>query len=388
MPEEDYIDEPLTELEQDQQDTGWYYFIATPEIYPSLEGYVDQSRGYPIGGAKTSTLRGLPPSEDLKTTNDGSGKLMLQLETWRVSSDDLAALQPYIDQGVLSIITKAEWDELQIVEEEDLLPDYELDISLSTHCSQQIDGLLDEFMSMEVNGKIFTSQDHASSTYVRNPDLWCSDLDITCASPWNSSGGHKRAGTLVTPRHVIGAAHYEYSVGAVVRFVEKDGTVHDRTVTGKARHPDYSPHIPDLTIYTLDSDLPDTIKPCAVMPSDYTSYLVNEQVKTACLGLDQEEKALIIDWNSGGRMRTPTDPNRLIFHENKISGDSGNPAFIIVDGELVLMTVWTWGGAGGGTAVADYISDINGMISTADTQAGISTNYTVTEADFSTFPKV
>ena len=120
MPEEDYIDEPLTELEQDQQDTGWYYFIATPQTYPALYGYVDQSRGYPIGGAKAKTLHGLPPAEDLKTTNDGSGKLMLQLETWRVSSDDLAALQPYIDQGVLSIITKAEWDARQIVEEEEM----------------------------------------------------------------------------------------------------------------------------------------------------------------------------------------------------------------------------------------------------------------------------
>ena len=82
------------------------------------------------------------------------------------------------------------------------------------------------------------------------------DLDITCVSPWNSSGGHKKAGTLVTPRHIIGAAHYEYSVGTVVRFVEKNGTVHDRTVTGKARHPECRNYTPDLTIYTLDSDLP------------------------------------------------------------------------------------------------------------------------------------
>lgn len=379
-------EEPLTELEQDQQDTGWYYFIATPEIYPSLEGYVDQSRGYPIGGAKASTLRGLPPAEDLKTTNDGSGKLMLQLETWRVTSDDLSTLQPYIEQGVLSIITKAEWLSLK-PEDEDLLPESDPQISLSTHCSQQIDGLLDESMSMEVNGKIFTSQDHASSAYVRNPDLWCGDLDITCASPWNSSGGHKRAGTLVTPRHIIGASHYEYSVGAVVRFVAKDGTVHDRTVAGKARHPESRNYHPDLTIYTLDSDLPPTIKPCAVMPSDYSNYLENFS-RVACLGLDQEEKALVIDWYSRGNMQTPTDPNRLIFHENKISGDSGNPAFIIVDGEPVLVTVWTFGGAGAGTPIADHISDINGMISTADTQAGVSTNYTVTEADFSTFPQI
>ena len=180
--------------------------------------------------------------------------------------------------------------------------------SFSLHCSKQIDDLLDESMSMEVNGRVYTSQDHATSGYMRNEDLWCKDLDLTCISPWNSSGGHKKAGTLVTPRHVIGAAHYEYSIGAVVRFVEQ---------------------------------------------------------------------------NSGGRMRTPTDSKRRIFHESKIKGDSGNPAFLIFNGKLVLMTVWTFGGAGGGTPIAKHIADINDMIATADTQAGVTTNYTVTEADFS-----
>mgnify|MGYP006253163315 FL=1 len=255
--------------------------------------------------------------------------------------------------------------------------------AISVHCSKQIDDLLDESMTMEANGKVFSSQDHASPTYVRNPNLWCGDLDITCVSPWNSSGGHKKAGTLVTPRHIIGAAHYEYSVGTVVRFVEKNGTVHDRTVTGKARHPECRNYIPDLTIYTLDSDLPSTIKPCSVMPSNYSEYLDNFS-RIPSLGLDQEEKALIIDWRSGGRMQKPTDPKRLIFHENKISGDSGNPAFLVFDGKPVLVTVWTWGGAGGGTPVAEYISDIKAMIVTADTRAGVSTNYTLTEADFST----
>ncbi len=109
MPEEDHIDEPLTELEQDQLDTGWFFFLATPEAYPALSGYVDESRGYPIGGAKAKTLHGLPPADELLTANDGSGQLMLQLATWSVTSDDLAALQPYIDQGVLSIVTELEW---------------------------------------------------------------------------------------------------------------------------------------------------------------------------------------------------------------------------------------------------------------------------------------
>ena len=109
MPDEEYIEEPLTELEQDQLDTGWFYFLATPEAYPALYDYVDQSRGYPSGGAKASTLHGLPPAEELLTTTDGTGQLMLQLATWRVTSDDLAALQPYIDQGDVSIVTEQEW---------------------------------------------------------------------------------------------------------------------------------------------------------------------------------------------------------------------------------------------------------------------------------------
>ena len=115
-------EEPLTELEQDQQDTGWFFFLALPEAYPALSGYVDESRGYPIGGAKASTLRGLPPAEDLQVANDESGQLMLRLETWRVTSDDFAALEPYIDQGALSVVTELEWLALE-PEDEDLLPE-------------------------------------------------------------------------------------------------------------------------------------------------------------------------------------------------------------------------------------------------------------------------
>ena len=109
MPEEEHIDEPLTELKQDQLDTGWYYFLATPEVYPTLSGYVDDSRGFPIVGEKASTLRGLPEAEELMTNTDGSGQLMLQLATWRVSSDDLEALAQYSDAGDVWIVTESEW---------------------------------------------------------------------------------------------------------------------------------------------------------------------------------------------------------------------------------------------------------------------------------------
>ena len=119
MPEE-ITDAPLTELEQDQLDTGWFYFLASPDVYPELSGYVDDSRGFPILGEKASTLRGLPLAEDLLTTTDGSNRLMLQLATWRVNLADLDALAPFIDAGDVAIVTESEWLSLKPEDSEEL----------------------------------------------------------------------------------------------------------------------------------------------------------------------------------------------------------------------------------------------------------------------------
>jgi hypothetical protein len=261
--------------------------------------------------------------------------------------------------------------------------------SLAEHLSTQIDSRIDNTKTMAANGKLYTTQDHANQTYVRNPNFWGAGIDLTCISPWNSNAANRKAGTLITPRHIVGAAHYEYGVGTTVRFVTTDNQVVDRVVTGMKRHPDYTPYSPDLTVYTLNSDLPETITPCKVFPADNGDYLTEANLydtRPAGLGLDQEEKGLIIDLANNWGFRTSTDANRLIFHENKIVGDSGNPAFVILNGELVLITAWTWGGAGAGTAVCEHIDALNQMIADADAQAGVSTGYTVTEADFSSFP--
>jgi hypothetical protein len=250
--------------------------------------------------------------------------------------------------------------------------------------------------TLEANGNIFTSQDHVNDVYIRNPDVWCNDIDLTCISPSNSSGNNKKAGTLITPRHVLIAAHYEYGVGTKVYFVSQDGnnTVYERTVVARIRHPDYSPYYPDLTICCLDSDLPENITPCKILPANYSNYLVEmTKGRAPVLRLDQEEKALIGDlWALSTRasMTTSTDSNRLEFYESIILYDSGNPAFLILDlgngPELVVLTVWTWGGGGGGTFITPHIAALNQMIADSDTAAGNGgTGYTLTEADLSGF---
>ena len=108
----------LTPLQQDQLDTGWHYFLAVPAVYEGISGYVDQSRGYPTGGTKARTVRGLPPVENLATTNDGTGRVMLQMANWRVEAADLEVLAPHLDQGSVSIVTEDEWLALLPVEDD------------------------------------------------------------------------------------------------------------------------------------------------------------------------------------------------------------------------------------------------------------------------------
>ena len=277
--------------------------------------------------------------------------------------------------------------------------------SLGENCSNNVDSLLNGSQTMEANGNIFDTQNHAAPTYTRNLDCWASSLDLTCISPWNSNASNRKAGTLVTPRHIINAAHYEFPVGTVVRFITSDNQIVERTVLSKKRHPEYSRsgYIPDFTIYTLDSDLPASIRPCKVLPSNWKNYISEENLadtRIPALCLDQQEKALIGDLflyelrsprislreHAQIQLQYPVDSNRHTFSEIVISGDSGNPAFILVNGELVFLTVWTFGGAGKGTLISYYISEINQMITDADTLAGVSTGYTLTEANFSSFP--
>lgn len=216
--------------------------------------------------------------------------------------------------------------------------------------------------------QIFDIQSHNANppAYQRNINCWAADLDLTCISPWNSTGANKRAGTLISPRHIIFAAHYQISTGSTIRFVDKDNNLVTRTISATKAHPAYSPYYPDLVIGLLNEEVPPTISYAKVLPDDWSSYLPSETgLPTLCL--DQEEKALVTDLrylNANGRsyFQAPTDSTRLGFHENKISGDSGNPAFLIIDSQLVILTVWTFGGAGSGTSITALKSDINTMM--------------------------
>lgn len=256
---------------------------------------------------------------------------------------------------------------------------------------------------------LFTTQNYSSNIFVRNTSFWATDLvqQLTCISPANSTGAASgnwklRAGVAITSRHVLQCEHLtpNMNVGDEIRFVTAGNQVISRLVSARRQV-----GTTDFLLLVLDSDLPSSITPCKVAPSNLREYLPPFLTQTdvigikpgiPCLMLDQEEKGLVQDIGSiphfdspsspSAVLNGPTESKRLEFYEGLGSGDSGNPCFWIVNDQLMLLATASTPTAGAGTFGVNT-SAINSVISQLNTDIGISTPSAVTEFDLSAFPK-
>ena len=261
--------------------------------------------------------------------------------------------------------------------------------SLGLHLSNAIDGRLAATLALvspATAKPVFTTQDHsplppAQPTYVRNTASWCYNLRqaMTCISPWNDRNANFRSGTAITQQHLITSAHFPLYHDDTVRFITADNVVVEGTVRGVAVHPSYvgasNNYQNDLTVYTLEAPLPTTITPCKVLPANYANYLSYLEVgRPPAMLLDQSENASVCDlhdFNISAQFQRPNlRPDRLAFNQEMTPGASSNPAFLIINNSLVLLTTLTHGGFyPDGTFVTPQISTLNAMIATADADA-------------------
>jgi len=238
------------------------------------------------------------------------------------------------------------------------------------------------YMSNGVNG-----------VFIRNTNCWAASYDLTCCSPWNSYAANKMAGTLISPRHVLFAAHYDQlTTGSVIRFVDSQNNVVDRVLVAKKQHPHWViDSYPDFTVGLIDSDVPtNQITFARVLPDNYSAYIRNG-IHLPAVRLDQKKKVLIGDVQSVAvvlgthtfaTFDSPTDSTRAQYYEDIIGGDSGNPAFLLLRGRPILLTVWTSGGTGQGTSVTALKTDINQLMT--DLGGG----YRLTEINLSGFTQL
>ena len=287
---------------------------------------------------------------------------------------------------------------------------------------------------------IYTIQDHDNGIYIRNPNCWAYDIDLTSCSPWNDAelgppaSPYRRAGTLITPKHVIVARHYPLYPGNNIKFVTKDNIVITRQIiaTQDAINPaaPVSYKMPDFTICLLNEAVPDTISFSKVLPetwnkftdpSKYTyyysygstlpqntmswpgDYLDNVPV----LFLNQQERALVSELtylDATTTFNTPQlpinpvfpygvgikldynpllQPSRKVFCQTVQGGDSGNPIFLVINNEAILISLFFV--EAGGDSIRWSRAFINKAIQDVDIAAGQITGYTLTDVDLTSF---
>ena len=176
---------------------------------------------------------------------------------------------------------------------------------------------------------------------------------------WRGSG---LGFTAISPRHVIGCEHVAYmppslTLGGVTRNLVNSAYV------GPANGSDSWNS--DLMIGYYDGDFPSYAK---VFPSTLASYLPNLALKpipvVLCNQFGTKLQRLTSQFATDQKKIYLTKVNQA--DADIIGGDSGNPAFVVVDGESVLLGTLTGGGAGSITSLHDQL----GLINSAMTAAG------------------
>ena len=235
------------------------------------------------------------------------------------------------------------------------------------------------------NVAIYSSLNYATTNYVRNTNCWASSFDLTCIAVYNSyEMDSQMGGTLISPRHVMFAHHFAIPNGTELQFVANDNTVVSRVLSNSEQIGST-----DLQVGVLDCDVPTNLITFAkVLPSSYTNYFPNSlqpisSTNIPALCLNQYEDALESDISAvaagGVFLQAPSNPTRKLFYENKVTGDSGQPAFIILNGQLVLLTVYSYAGSGSGWFIPGCIDQINSAM------AALGGGYSLTQVDLSPF---
>lgn len=183
--------------------------------------------------------------------------------------------------------------------------------------------------------------------------FWTKRVDFTGVA-WDTP----RTMTLITPRHVVMAKHYPRKPGELVRLHDSSGREVQRVLMGLVKLD--GAH--DVAVGILSEPVPPGIRHYKLLaPAD---DLAEKLSGTLALVTDSERKVHVHECGTMPpnqvRFRYPRSLPKG-FYEDLIKGDSGNPSFVLVRGEPVLLETHTSGGAGAGP-----------FYGSAEVQAGIS----------------
>ena len=182
-----------------------------------------------------------------------------------------------------------------------------------------------------------------------NPKFWLKGVDFSSVSPWNDSHGTLRAGTLISKRHIVFAAHFPLAKGTRILFADNDvGTC--PCYVGESRRIDGT----DIQIAVLNAEVTPNISPAKILPDDYAEH-IGDGSGLPVVTFNQREQAYLSRLNcisSGGVSNdAATDEAWKPLGGRIVGGDSGNPAFLLIGNQPILLYCLFGGGVGHGPSV-------------------------------------
>ncbi len=178
------------------------------------------------------------------------------------------------------------------------------------------------------------------STWAAN---WTRNLDFTGVA-WDSA----KAGTLIHQQYVVFASHFPRRLGEELTFHDREGVVVKRRIASKKII--HRVRTPDVTVARLDRPVPETIAHYPMLPlgHNYRPVLVGAPL----IVTDKQRQVHLFRINRLERQgyeelgARPGMGRELAaaWRERLEKGDSGHPAFILINGRLILVSTLKGGG--------------------------------------------
>ncbi len=225
--------------------------------------------------------------------------------------------------------------------------------------------------------EMYSTFNPATNTFIHNDSGWWNQTPQGKAFDFSGTYNHRpswdefnRAGTAISPRHLLQAEHFPYGRGRELYFIGDDGVRVTRRVeiaTNVAS---------DIRLLYLDEDLPDTVAIHRTLPSNFSDYF--DIGGAPVVYADKDERAFLGAFRSSFTSNSTstsysTYPNFESLHSTRrynrfdtlIGGDSGHPLHLVLNDEFVFMSShWSPGGAG--PSIPYYLNDINRVMKEQD----------------------
>ena len=204
--------------------------------------------------------------------------------------------------------------------------------------------------------RLFSGFTASPISYIRNSALWARVFNWTGTAAGIMGLGGVGGGTLISRRHVLLADHVPYPARPFeIFFVNQAG----KTLAYKVIKVD-SVTGTDIAIGTLDRDADPSLVVYRVLPDDWMRYVTGITVGTAMgsevvslrlpvLFLNQDKMVLTADMvklvAGIAQVEPPAFAPAQAYYQVQRGGDSGNPIFVQLGDELVLLGAWYQVGA-------------------------------------------